>query len=162
MTRKQITIYTDGSCLNNGKADSYGGWAAILSYCDKKQQIHRKEYCGGNIGTTNNRMELAAIIGGISKLIVPCDITVVTDSKYAINVLSKVPDFAKNEWHYPCGTGNPLNLEQLKTFWQILSKGKHTIKFQYIKSHDGNPENEHADALAKAEARAMKKVKVLA
>ena len=153
---KNVTIITDGSCLGNGKENNYGGWAAILIYKDHKGNSHRAEFTGNQAKTTNNRMELSAIINGIQKLTMPCNVTVVTDSQYACKVLSDVPRFAESDWCYPCGHGKPMNEEMLKIFWQVLSEGKHNIQFQHIAAHSGNPDNERANALAQASARALK------
>lgn len=153
---KNVTIITDGSCLGNGKAMNYGGWAAILIYRDRKGQDHRAEFTGGDFKTTNNRMELSAVIGGMSKLTEACNVTIITDSTYVCNTLGNVPKFAQNNWHYPCGTGKPKNDDMLKSFWQLLTDKQHKVQFQHINGHSGNPDNERADALAKAEARALK------
>ena len=147
---KQITIITDGSCLGNGKKDAYGGWAAALVYKD-----HRKEIYGSDHDTTNNRMELTAVVQATKKLTLPCDILVVTDSVYVCNVINGLQKWANNNW-YTTGTNRPKNLDLVKALWTVLGNGKHQIRFQYVKGHAGDPDNERVDQLARSSARALR------
>lgn len=152
---KKVKIYTDGSCLGNGKSDAYGGWAAILIYTDKNGKDHRAQFTGNAKSTTNNRMELTAAVQGISKLQAPCEVIVFTDSTYVCQSAGKVDKLASDNWHtskYYAVKNDDL-LEQL---WQVITDGKHVIKFQHIDGHKGHPENEKADALARSSARALK------
>ena len=152
---KKVSIFTDGSCLGNGKSDAYGGWAAILVYTDKNGKDHRAQFTGNAKSTTNNRMELTAAVQGISKLQTPCEVIVFTDSTYVCQSAGKVDKLASDNWHtskyYAVKNGDLL--EQL---WQVITDGKHVIKFQHIDGHKGHPENEKADALARSSARALK------
>lgn len=152
---KKVSIYTDGSCLGNGKSDAYGGWAAILIYTDKKGVDHRAQFAGNEKGTTNNRMELMAAVQGISKLQAPCEVVVFTDSTYVCQRANEVQSLADNNWHtskYYAVKNDDL----LKNLWQIITDGKHVVKFQHIDGHKGHPENEKADALARSSARVLK------
>lgn len=154
---KNVSIYTDGSCLNNGHKGAYGGWAAILIYTDKFGKDHRVEYTGSKADTTNNRMELCAAINGISKLKMPCVVTIFTDSTYVCRSAGNMKKLADNGWHTIsnkyCMVKNKDLLEQL---WQVITDGKHELKFQHINGHAGIVENERADALAQSAARALK------
>lgn len=152
---KNVTIITDGSCLNNGRKGAYGGWASILKY-----GTHRKEIYGSGKNTTNNRMELMAVLEGAKALTLPCEILVITDSTYVCGVLGKLQTLAENNW-YCSWKNHPKNLEMIQDLWQVLSDGKHSIKFQHIKGHSGDPENERADALATSAAKALKAMEEL-
>lgn len=150
MVRKQIVVVTDGSCIGNGKIDAFGGWAAILMFGE-----HRTEISGGVEHTTNNRMELMAVLEAAKRLKAPCEMTVITDSKYVCRCFSSIKEWAEAGWY--CSKGNrPKNLDLLKELMQIGVDGKHKFKFQYVKGHSGHPDNERADALAKAEALKLK------
>ena len=148
---KQVTIYTDGSCLGNGKANACGGWAAILTYCDRKSQVHRKEYCGGKVGTTNNRMELTSVIEAIRRLKEPCEITLTSDSKYVIDGLSKgwASSWRARGWKKSDGSKalNPDLWDELLNLCE-----RHTISYVWVKGHAGHPYNERCDEMAQAES----------
>lgn len=150
MKMKSVIISTDGSCLGNGHGNAYGGWAAILTY-----GTHRKEIYGGERNVTNNRMELLAVIKGAQALTLPCEIIVASDSKYVGTTISNMQKLAENNWK----SDKPYeykNMDMIQDLWQVLSDGKHTIKFQYIQGHSGDPNNERADALARSSAKALK------
>lgn len=154
-TRKAIVIYTDGSCLDNGKENACGGWAAILT-CGN----HRREIYGGEVGTKNNRMELKAAIEAVKLIKVPAEITIVTDSQYVCRCFSSMREWYNSGWKTKSGA-KPKNLDLLQELMEIGKAGHHKFHFQYVQGHSGHPENERCDALARAEARALQKVQVV-
>lgn len=137
MERKKVTIYTDGSCLGN-TTGSPGGWAAILVYKQKEAVLR-----GFNIATTNNRMELTAVIKAIEKLTKPCDVTVFTDSTYVISSY-----YASNP---------KKNLDLISDLNRVLAVGDHVLNFQHIYGHTGNVYNERCDRIAKEQAMKARK-----
>jgi ribonuclease HI len=139
----EVTIYTDGSCLGN---PGPGGWAAVLSYGDK-----RKELSGGFRNTTNNRMELRAVIEALSALKKPCAVTLFTDSQYVRNALTKgwLDGWVKNGWK--TAAKKPVKNQDL---WRALMPlvQEHKVDFRWVRGHAGNPENERCDVLARTQA----------
>lgn len=136
---KHIDIYTDGACSGNpGK----GGWGAILKY-----KNNTKEISGSDSDTTNNRMELTAVIRALQKLKYACEVTVYTDSMYVSNAFKKgwFWQWKKNNW---LRTGNKEILN--KDLWEELDKllKIHKVTFEWVKGHAGHPENEKCDELA--------------
>jgi len=136
---KVVKIYTDGACRNNpGK----GGWGVILLHGDNK-----KELFGGEPHTTNNRMELMAVIKGLESLKEKCDVTIYSDSQYVINAfnLDWIKKWKRNDWKL--NTVKPLKNDDL---WKILYNLtlKHEIQWIWVKGHAGNSYNERADYLA--------------
>ncbi len=140
----QITIYTDGAC--DIHADNQpGGWAAILVATDDNGKILKESiFSGGAENTTNNRMELTAVIEGIKALSKPTSIKVVSDSKYVINTVSKNFKINKN-----------------KSLWNDFFKiaEQHTIEWQFVKGHAGHTYNERCDKLAVTEKNKLAKEK---
>ena len=140
---KTVTLYTDGACSGN---PGPGGWGAILEYGGVE-----KELSGGEASTTNNRMELTAVIAGLSALKEPCIVELYSDSKYVIDGLSKgwAASWQKNGWK-KADKKPVLNPE----LWQELLKeiNKHEYKIIWVKGHAGHPENERCDKLATAKA----------
>lgn len=136
---KNVTIYTDGACSGN---PGPGGWGAILDYKGK-----RKELCGGEAQTTNNRMELTAVIEALSALKEPCRVTVITDSKYVSDgiTLGWAAGWKKNNWRKK-DKKPALNPELWDSL--LLLCEKHVVTFNWIKGHAGHPENERCDEMA--------------
>lgn len=136
---KDVTIYTDGACSGN---PGPGGWGAILDYKGK-----RKELCGGEAQTTNNRMELTAVIEALSALKEPCRVTVITDSKYVSDgiTLGWAAGWKKNNWRKK-DKKPALNPELWDSL--LLLCEKHVVSFNWIKGHAGHPENERCDEMA--------------
>ena len=136
---KQVTIYTDGACSGN---PGPGGWGAILRY----QNIERA-ISGGEASTTNNRMELTAVL-----LKEPCEVTLCSDSKYVMDGLSKgwAKSWKRNGWRK--GDKKPALNPDL---WDALLTvtAPHVIHYQWIRGHAGHPENERCDAMAVAESQ---------
>lgn len=135
---KKVVIYTDGACRGN---PGNGGWGAILNYNDKTKEIK-----GFASNTTNNIMELTAVIKSIELLKEPCQITVFTDSKYVQNGISTwIHGWKKNGWK----TSNKKSVKN-KNLWLALDDqaAKHNISWEWVKGHSGHPLNERADELA--------------
>lgn len=136
---KKIEMFTDGACKGN---PGPGGWCAILRYNGVEKVIS-----GGEKATTNNRMELSAVLFGLKALKEPCHITLQSDSKYVLDSISKgwVYGWQKKGWKK--SDGKPaLNVD----LWQQLLAEikKHEIEYVWIKGHAGHPENERCDAMA--------------
>lgn len=142
--RKQVEIYTDGSCLNN---PGPGGWGAILCWNGVE-----KELSGGDPDTTNNRMELTAAIMALRALKQPCDVTMTSDSKYLCDGMSKgwAASWKKKGWK-KADNSPALNPE----LWDELLNlcAAHSVKFVWVKGHAGHPYNERCDEMAQARAR---------
>ncbi len=141
---KEVFIYSDGACSGN---PGPGGWGAILRYGD-----HCKEISGGEAATTNNRMELTAVLQAMSLLKEPCRVHLVSDSKYVLDALQKgwVWGWQKRGW-VKSDKKPALNVD----LWQQLLPlvEKHEMVYQWIRGHNGHPENERCDAMAVAESR---------
>ncbi|MFZ7276248.1 ribonuclease HI [Avibacterium endocarditidis] len=136
---KHIEIFTDGSCLGNPGA---GGIGVLLRY---KQ--HEKQISKGYFQTTNNRMELRAVIEALASLKEPCQVTLHSDSQYMKNGITKwIFNWKKNNWK--SGTGKPVKNQDL---WLLLDNEtqRHQIHWQWVKGHSGHRENEICDQLAK-------------
>ena len=136
---KHIQIFTDGACSGN---PGPGGWGAILRY-----KAHEKELSGGEAETTNNRMELMALIAALEQLKEPCEIDLCSDSQYVINDLQK--GWAKG-WRargWKKADKSPALNSDLWARLLDLSEA-HTIHYNWIKGHAGHPENERCDRLA--------------
>ena len=136
---KRIQIFTDGACSGN---PGPGGWGAILRY-----KAHEKELSGGEAETTNNRMELMALIAALEQLKEPCEIDLCSDSQYVINGLQK--GWAKG-WRargWKKADKSPALNSDLWARLLDLSEA-HTIHYNWIKGHAGHPENERCDRLA--------------
>ena len=134
-----MNLYTDGACSGN---PGPGGWGAVLE-CDG----HRKELSGGEASTTNNRMELTAVIEGLAALKFPCKVTLTSDSKYVIDAITKgwVYSWKRNGWKK--ADKSPALNSDLWARLLDLSEA-HTIHYNWIKGHAGHPENERCDRLA--------------
>ncbi|WP_031481476.1 ribonuclease HI [Maridesulfovibrio frigidus] len=140
MSNKKVIIYTDGSCLGN---PGPGGYGAVLLFNE-----HRNEISQGYKRTTNNRMEMRAVIAALSELKEPCDITLFTDSQYVKNAFTKrwLANWQKNGWK--TAAKKPVKNKDL---WQqfIPLMAKHTVDWRWVKGHSGDPENERCDDLAR-------------
>ena len=136
-----VTIYTDGACSGN---PGPGGWGVILSY-----KGHKKELSGGERQTTNNRMELTAVIEGLSALTRPCRVNVVTDSKYVVDAITL--GWAR-KWRAQGWMRNKKEKALNPDLWEALLNllDRHEVTFTWVKGHAGHPENERCDALAVA------------
>ena len=140
---KHVEIFTDGACSGN---PGPGGWGAILRY-----GAHEKELSGGEAMTTNNRMELTAVIAALSALKSPCRVTVTTDSRYVADAVGKgwVYGWQKKGWMR--APGEPAkNVDLWKQLLPLLKT--HQVEFRWVRGHQGHPENERCDRLAVAES----------
>lgn len=140
----EIEIFTDGACSGNPGA---GGWGAILRYGSVE-----KELSGGDDATTNNRMELTAVIEALKVLKKSCHITLYTDSRYVMDGVTQwLPNWKQNGWR----TSNKKSPVKNIDLWQNLESllGDHKIKWVWVKGHNGHPENERVDKLARDEAK---------
>ncbi|MEY2977365.1 MAG: ribonuclease HI [Prochlorotrichaceae cyanobacterium] len=143
---KQITIYTDGSCLKN---PGPGGYGVVLLYGD-----HRKELSGGFQHTTNNRMEILAAIVGLETLKEPCQVQLYSDSQYVVNAISK--GWAKR-WQSKGWMRNKEEKALNPDLWERLLSlcDRHQVTFNWVRGHSGDVENERCDRLAVAAAKGL-------
>ena len=133
-------MYTDGACKGN---PGPGGWGVLLEWGDHTRELH-----GGDPATTNNRMELTAVIEGLRILNRSCHIRIVTDSVYVRDgVLSWMANWKRNGWMTKAK--KPVKNQDL---WQSLDGliATHTVRFHWVRGHSGHPENERCDRLAVA------------
>ena len=139
---KTVTIYTDGACSGN---PGPGGWGAILSYNGRE-----KELSGGERQTTNNRMELTAVISALEALREPCAVELYSDSKYVIDALSKgwAESWRKKNW-IKSDKKPALNPDLWKRLLDLTAV--HTMRYHWVKGHADNEYNNRCDALAVAE-----------
>jgi ribonuclease HI len=143
-TVKKIEIFTDGACKGN---PGPGGWGVIL-----RMGKHEKEMSGSDPQTTNNRMEMTAVIRALNALTEPCDVNVCTDSRYVIDGMTKwVQGWQKKGWIN--ASKQPVRNADL---WHDLIDAvrRHKVSWQWVRGHDGHVENERADKLASDAARA--------
>jgi ribonuclease HI len=134
-----IDIFTDGACSGN---PGPGGWGAIL-----RSGGHEKELSGGSAATTNNRMEMTAVIEGLTALKAGSAVTIHTDSRYVMDGASKwIIGWKKKGWK--TADKKPVKNEDL---WRALDEAmaRHQIEWVWVAGHSGHPENERADALAR-------------
>lgn len=141
MEKKRVTLYTDGACSGNPGAGGYGG---ILMYGSIQ-----KEYNGGEALTTNNRMEMRAVIEGLLLLKYPCAVEVYSDSAYTVNAFVNgwLNQWQNNGWKK--ADNKPVQNVDL---WQELLRltALHNVTFHKVKGHADNPFNNRCDALARA------------
>ena len=144
---KTITLYTDGACSGN---PGPGGWGAILEW-----EGHEKELSGGEISTTNNRMELTGVIRGLEALKEPCVVELYSDSKYVIDALEKgwAVSWQKRGWVKSDKKPalNPDLWQRLLELCQI-----HQVRCHWVKGHGENPKNNRCDELAVAQWKRLK------
>ncbi len=145
---KKVYIDTDGACKGN---PGCGGWGTILVYGE-----HEKELSGGESMTTNNRMELMAVISGLEALKVPCDITLTSDSQYVIHSVTKgwLDGWQKKNWVRAKNESVP-NTDLWKRL--LIAMEPHKIEWIWVRGHNGHPYNERCDALAVAAAERARK-----
>lgn len=141
----QVKIYTDGAA--RGNPDGPGGYGAVLEYVDPKGTLHTKELAQGYKKTTNNRMELMAVIVALEALNRPCEVELYSDSKYVVDAFNQhwIDSWLKKGWKR--GKNEPVKNADL---WKRLLKAKdpHQVIFIWVKGHDGHPQNERCDTLA--------------
>ena len=137
-----VELYTDGACSGN---PGPGGWAFILRHLKTGAE---KEESGGDANTTNNRMELTAVIRGLESLKRPCYVELFSDSNYVGKGLSEwMPKWKKNNWRRGKNKNEPVkNAELWKELDALLQV--HKVKFTWVAGHSGHPENERCDEMA--------------
>lgn len=138
MSSKTVEIWTDGACKGN---PGWGGWGALL-----RQGRHQKELYGGEPDTTNNRMELLAVIKALEALKRPCDVIVHTDSQYVQKGMSEwLVNWKRRNWR--TADKKPVKNADL---WQELDElvARHSVTWRWVRGHAGDPGNEAADRLA--------------
>lgn len=143
---KQIEIHTDGACLGN---PGPGGWGVLLR-CDGRE----RELSGNEPDTTNNRMELMAAIQALEALSTPCEVVLHTDSQYVQKGISEwLAGWQRRGWK--TAGGAPVKNQDL---WQRLSAAasRHKVRWLWVRGHDGHPENERVDALARNAAQQLR------
>jgi len=136
----RVELFVDGACSGN---PGPGGWGAILRW-----RGHEKELSGGEAATTNNRMELAAAIAGLNAIKRPAHVRVTTDSMYVRDGITKwLHSWKKRGWK--TADKKPVKNEDL---WRALEEAaqRHEVEWHWVRGHTGHPENERADALARA------------
>ncbi len=141
---KEVLMYTDGACSGN---PGPGGYGVILKYGKAE-----KELSGGNAATTNNRMELSAVIAGLSALKEPCKVTVYSDSKYVVDAITLgwAENWKKCGW-IKSNKEPALNVDLWEKLLTLINI--HKVTFVWVKGHAGHPENERCDALAVAKSK---------
>ena len=143
---KSINIYTDGACSGN---PGPGGWGAVLVYNGIEKQLS-----GGEKNTTNNRMELTAVIEALKALKEPCNVTLTTDSKYVCDAINKewVVGWQRNNWR-KADKKPALNVDLWEQLLELLKI--HNVEFVWVKGHNGHKYNEICDRLAVSEYQNM-------
>lgn len=146
--RPFVQLYTDGACSGN---PGPGGWGYILRHPGSGSE---KEASGGSPGTTNNQMELLAVITGLTDLTKPSRVEVITDSTYVAKGSQEwLPNWKRNGWKRKDGK-KLVPIKNLE-LWQQLDEqlARHEVRFTLVKGHSGHPENERCDELAVAETQ---------
>ncbi|MGD9867629.1 MAG: ribonuclease HI [Hyphomicrobiales bacterium] len=144
---RKVSIFTDGACSGN---PGPGGWGAILVWGDRCRELS-----GGEAATTNNRMELTAAIEGLNALTRPCRVDLYTDSNYLRDgIMSWINKWKRNGWR--TASRQPVKNADL---WEKLDalRGRHEIRWHWVKGHAGHPENERADELAREGMKPFKR-----
>lgn len=145
----KVSIYTDGSA--RGNPDGPGGYGTVLQYVDATGALHERELSAGYKKTTNNRMELMAVIVGLEALNRPCQVELYSDSKYVVDAFNQnwIGSWQKKGWKK--SDGKPVKNTDL---WQELlqAMAPHQVKFIWVKGHDGHVMNERCDELATSAA----------
>lgn len=143
---KKVTIYTDGACSGN---PGPGGWGAVLIYGE-----HEKDLSGGELDTTNNRMEMLAVIEALRSLKSECDVSIYTDSTYVMKGITEwIAGWKARGWKN--AAKKPVKNKDL---WLELEAevARHKVEWNWVKGHSGDEYNERADALAFAASQALK------
>ena len=140
----EVTLYTDGAA--RGNPEGPGGYGALLQFVDSKGALHERELSAGYQKTTNNRMELMAVIAGLEALTKPCRVHVISDSRYVTEAFNQhwIDSWATKGWK---GAGGPVKNVDL---WKRLLRAAtpHELHFSWVRGHAGHPENERCDRLA--------------
>jgi len=138
LVQQAVELYTDGACRGN---PGRGGWGVLLRYGDAEKMLH-----GGEQMTTNNRMELTAVIKGLEALTKTCQVVITTDSKYVLQGITEwITSWKQRNWK----TSNKKPVQNIE-LWKRLDKlvAMHQVEWNWVKGHSGHTENELADQLA--------------
>ncbi len=141
----RVKIYTDGAA--RGNPDGPGGYGTVLEYTDTKGNLHTRELSQGYQRTTNNRMELMAVIAGLEALNRPCEGELYSDSQYVVNAFNQhwIEGWIKKGWK----RGKNEQVKNVDLWKRLLAaKEPHKVKFIWVKGHNGHPQNERCDELA--------------
>ncbi|MCR4908882.1 MAG: ribonuclease HI [Lachnospiraceae bacterium] len=148
----KVKLFSDGSSRGN---PGPGGYGTILQYVDRAGKLHEREYSGAEEKTTNNRMELMGVITGLEALTKPCEVEVISDSKYVTDAFNQhwIESWIKKGWRNTSGEVKNRDL------WERLLKAAepHRVVFTWIKGHAGHEENERCDTLATCAASELLK-----
>ncbi len=145
----KVSLYSDGSA--RGNPDGPGGYGTILRYVDSKGEVHNKELTAGYDKTTNNRMELMGVIVGLESLNRSCEVDVYSDSQYVIKAFTDkwIDNWIKRGWK----TASKQPVKNVELWKRLLEAAKpHKITWNWVKGHNGHPENERCDELATTSA----------
>jgi ribonuclease HI len=143
MAISNVVVFSDGACKGN---PGPGGWGAVLRFNSATGVVHEKELFGGEIMTTNNRMELTAAVRALEALKRPCRVVMNTDSRYVMDGITKwIIGWKKKGWVN--AAKEPIKNIDL---WQALdaAAARHEVEWRWVKGHSGDVDNERADALA--------------
>ncbi len=141
----KVKIYTDGAA--RGNPDGPGGYGTVLEYTDTKGKLHTRELSQGYRRTTNNRMELMAVIAGLEALNRPCEVELYSDSQYVVNAFNQhwIEGWIKKGWK----RGKNEQVKNVDLWKRLLAaKEPHTVTFIWVKGHNGHSQNERCDELA--------------
>ena len=141
----KVKIYTDGAA--RGNPDGPGGYGTVLEYTDTKGKLHTRELSQGYRRTTNNRMELMAVIAGLEALNRPCEVELYSDSQYVVNAFNQhwIEGWIKKGWK----RGKNEQVKNVDLWKRLLAaKEPHTVTFIWVNGHNGHPQNERCDELA--------------
>ncbi len=144
-----VKIFTDGAA--RGNPEGPGGYGTVLQYVDSKSQLHEREFSAGYKKTTNNRMELMAVIVGLEALTKPCEVEIISDSKYVTDAFNQhwIEGWLKRGWK----NSAKQEVKNIDLCQRLLrAKQAHKVTFTWVKGHAGHPENERCDMLATAAA----------
>ena len=145
MDMMKVKIYSDGSARSNPEGP--GGFGTVIHYVDPKGQLHVREFSAGYKKTTNNRMELMGVITGLEALTKPCEVEIISDSRYVTNAFNEgwVDNWIMNNWR-----NSQKKTVLNRDLWVRLLKAMepHKVTYTWVKGHAGHPENERCDVLA--------------
>ncbi len=150
-TKPEVELFTDGACSGN---PGPGGWGAILRVKGAKDGGRERELSGSEPATTNNRMELMAVISGLEALKRPCTVRLYTDSRYVLDGATKwIHGWKKNGWR----TADKKPVKNVELWQRLDAAGApHRIHWSWVKGHSGHVENDRADELARGEIEKLR------